>query len=323
MRRQYNVAQLVYNNIYPNPTSNDPADFSQHLIRHLITEVRIETHRFYGGLETIEAKYPGLNYVHGPHRKRLSQFVHHARLFRAFDELGLTAFEIGELCKWEGTLWARQRYERDEGVRVLDTTGNEIRSGIDEPPLRVGASCRASGGAAGAAGARKRNAAGHIKVKTDIEVAVEVEDRRRSASRQDRRRMLLLRRREQSPSSSSSSPRASPPASPSASTPLLPSPPANHRRGPSAPEAEAAVTAADDDAAPPATPPPADAEACDDGDSSSTDNGGASSEASPGPPSSNTSVAAADDTYMKDVAEAGDGRWPPTGAVPSPPEVQR
>ena len=320
MRRQYNVAQLVYNNIYPNPTSADPPDFSQHLIRHLITEVRIETHRFYGGLETIEAKYPGLNYVHPPHRKRLSQFAHHARLFRAFDELGLTAYEIGELCKWEGTLWARQRYERDEGVRVLDTTGNEIRCGIDEP-LRVGGCCRS------AAGGRKRNSSGHIKVKTDIEIAVEVEDRRRSVSRQDRRRMLLLRRRESSPSS----PRASPPPSPSASTPLLPSPPANRRASLPSPQVSShaptpapAAAAADREAAAASSlaTPPAEADVCDDSSEAATDHGSASDGASQGPPSSNTSVA--DDTYMKDMQEAGDARWPPTGAVPSgPPEVQQ
>jgi hypothetical protein len=160
MRRQYSVSTLVYTQIFPNPSASDPPDFSAHLIRNLITEVRIETQRFYGGLDTIEAKYPGLNYSHNPHRKRLSRFPHHARLFRAFDDLGLTPYEIGQLCKWEGTLWARQRYERDEGVVVRDTAGEEIRPWVDRRVLK---------------GGRKRNAASSgngIKVKTDIEVEI-------------------------------------------------------------------------------------------------------------------------------------------------------
>jgi hypothetical protein len=152
MRRQYRTHDLVYNQLFPSPTASDPPDFHQHLIRNLITEVRIETHRFYGGLETIEAKYPGLNYAYAPHRKRLARFPHHARLFDAFDALGLTSYEIGELCKWEGTLWARQRYERDEGVKVTDTTGNEIK-----PWVRGKNRNNASG--------HKRNSSGHIKAR--------------------------------------------------------------------------------------------------------------------------------------------------------------
>jgi hypothetical protein len=126
MRRQTPIQSLVYNTLFPDPTPQDPQDFSQFLIRYLILEVRVETHRFYGNLDTTEAKYPGLNYAHAPHRRRLGRFPHHARLFRAFDALGLTTYEISELCKWEGTLWARQRYEREEGLRVEDTTGCEI-----------------------------------------------------------------------------------------------------------------------------------------------------------------------------------------------------
>jgi hypothetical protein len=152
MRRQYSISGLVHAQLFPNPTPQDPQDFSTHLIRNLITEVRIETQRFYGGLDTIEAKYPGLNYSHPPHRKRLSRFPHHNRLFKAFDEIGLTNYEISQLCKWEGTLWARQRYEKDEGITVRDTTGDEIRPWV-----------RSKG--------RKRTG-NSIKVKTDIEVEI-------------------------------------------------------------------------------------------------------------------------------------------------------
>jgi hypothetical protein len=126
MRRQQSIPARVYQNIFPKPGQDDPHDFNSHLCRSLIPEVRVETQRFYGGLDTIEAKYPGLNYFHPPHRMRLSRFPHHARLFRAFNELRLTEYEISELCKWEGTLWARQRFERDERIKVLDTTGDDI-----------------------------------------------------------------------------------------------------------------------------------------------------------------------------------------------------
>jgi hypothetical protein len=146
MRRQYSTPHLVYSYLFPCPTPSDPPDFQQHLIRNLITEVRIETHRFYGGLETIEAKYPGLNYAHTPHRRRLARFPHHARLFEAFDALGLTPYEIGELCKWEGTLWARQRYERDEGVKVEDTTGNEIKPWKPRKELKTSGHKRSASG---------------------------------------------------------------------------------------------------------------------------------------------------------------------------------
>jgi hypothetical protein len=146
MRRQYHTPNLVHSYLFPSPTPSDPPDFQQHLIRNLITEVRIETHRFYGGLETIEAKYPGLNYAHPPHRKRLARFPHHARLFEAFDALGLTPYEIGELCKWEGTLWARQRYERDEGVKVEDTTGSEIKPWKPRKELKTSGHKRSASG---------------------------------------------------------------------------------------------------------------------------------------------------------------------------------
>src|ERR1700761_9595376 len=168
MRRQHSIHQLVYSHLFPNPSPSDPPDFSGHLIRNLITEVRIETHRFYGGLETIEAKYPGLNYAYPPHRNRLSRFPHHARLFEAFDNLGLTPYEIGELCKWEGTLWARQRYERDEGVNVMDTTGSEIK------PWVRGKNRNESG--------HKRNSSGHIKARYDITRHIDIGEERRIPS---------------------------------------------------------------------------------------------------------------------------------------------
>lgn len=149
MHRKNPIGVLVYNALFPTPAPTDPPSFSAHLSKNLVGEVRIETANFYGSLDTIEARYPGLNYAFSPHRKRLGRFPHHKRLFDAFDRLGLTEAEIQGFCRWEGTLWARERYERDEGVRVVDTTGVEIGEWVD-----------------------RRNAQG-INVKTDIEVAIE------------------------------------------------------------------------------------------------------------------------------------------------------
>lgn len=156
MHRKTQISVLVYNTLFPAPTAQDPPSFSAHLSKNLVGEVRIETATFYGSLDTIEARYPGLNYAYAPHRKRLGRFPHHRKLFEAFDRLGLTDSEIQGFCRWEGTLWARERYERDEGVKVEDTTGIEITAWVDRRKSRHHSS----------------NAKG-INVKTDIEVEIE------------------------------------------------------------------------------------------------------------------------------------------------------
>ena len=137
MRRQTPIAHLLYAYLFPHPGTNDPPSFSAHLARNLVPEVRIEVATFYGDLNSAEARYPGLNYCHPPHRMRLGRFKHHKRLFEAFDTLGLTYNEIQEFCCWEGTKWARERYERDEGVKVEDTTGSEIGPYVDRRELRA------------------------------------------------------------------------------------------------------------------------------------------------------------------------------------------
>jgi len=156
MHRKNPIAVLVYNALFPTPAPTDQPSFSAHLSKNLVGEVRIETANFYGSLDTIEARYPGLNYAFLPHRKRLGRFQHHKRLFEAFDRLGLTESEIQGFCRWEGTLWARERYERDEGVRVTDTTGMEIGEWVDRRHMLPSASSKSQ-----------------INVKTDIEVEIE------------------------------------------------------------------------------------------------------------------------------------------------------
>ena len=135
MRRQTPIANALYAYLFPRPATNDPPSFSAHLARNLVPEVRIEVATFYGDLNSVEARYPGLNYCYPPHRMRLGRFKHHRRLFDAFDTLGLTYNEIQEFCCWEGTKWARERYEKDEGIIVKDTTGDEILPYVDRREL--------------------------------------------------------------------------------------------------------------------------------------------------------------------------------------------
>ena len=125
--RKPSLAQTVHATLFPRQRQSEPATFAAHITRNLVPEVRIETNHFYGILDCIEAQYPGLNYTYPPHRLRLSRFPWHRRLFRAFDELKLTEDEILELCCWEGTQSARQRYELEENIRVRDTTGETVR----------------------------------------------------------------------------------------------------------------------------------------------------------------------------------------------------
>jgi len=122
--------------MFPKPKSTDPQNFQGLLQRQLVPEVRHETQAFYGHLSSQEAKYPGLDYSHQPHRNRLSRYPWHRRLFRAFDALRLTESEIAGLTKWEGTRWAKERFEREQGVAIRDTTGDGIEDWV-APELRV------------------------------------------------------------------------------------------------------------------------------------------------------------------------------------------
>ena len=115
------VDKLVYEYMFPHPRQTDPVNFQAFLTRSLIPEVRQEVHAHYGHIDTPEAKYPGLDYCHAVHRIRLSRWPWHRRLFRAFDGLGLTDNEIQRFTKWEGTKWAKERYEREQGESIRDS----------------------------------------------------------------------------------------------------------------------------------------------------------------------------------------------------------
>ncbi|EAA66537.1 hypothetical protein AN0438.2 [Aspergillus nidulans FGSC A4] len=122
------LAQIVHRATFPRQRTSDPATFAAHIALNLVPEVRIETSTFYGSLDSVEAQYPGLDYSYGPHRMRLSRFPWHRKLFRVFDELGLTEAEISSLCRWEGTKSARQRYEKEEAEETEESSEEEMES---------------------------------------------------------------------------------------------------------------------------------------------------------------------------------------------------
>ncbi|QSZ29529.1 hypothetical protein DSL72_004043 [Monilinia vaccinii-corymbosi] len=127
------IDQIVFEYMFPKPKTGDPQNFQGLLQRSLVPEVRHETQAFYGHLTSQEAKYPGLDYSYPPHRARLSRFPWHRRLFRAFDSLNLTKHEIATLTKWEGTRWAKERFEKEQGIVIRDTTGDGIEDWV--PPM--------------------------------------------------------------------------------------------------------------------------------------------------------------------------------------------
>jgi hypothetical protein len=120
------IDKLVYEQLFPKPKASEPQGFQSFLTRYLIPEVRQETLAFYGDLNTQEAKYPGLDYNHPTHRIRLCRWPWHRRLFSALDALGLTKGEVAQLTKWEGTRWAKEKYEREQGIFIRDTTADDI-----------------------------------------------------------------------------------------------------------------------------------------------------------------------------------------------------
>jgi len=137
MKRQTTTHALLYAALFPRPGPNDPPNWSSHLSRNLIPEIRLETARFYGTIEIDEARYPGLDYTSKPHIMRLSAFPHHNKLFRAIKKARLTDGEVLEVAKWEGTLWARKRYEKEKEVDMKDTAGAEIGPWRDPRKITV------------------------------------------------------------------------------------------------------------------------------------------------------------------------------------------
>ncbi|KAK1781864.1 hypothetical protein QBC45DRAFT_28245 [Copromyces sp. CBS 386.78] len=131
------IEELVHGYIFSKARPSDPSNFAAFLQRHLIFEVRQEVHSYYGHIDTQEAKYPGLDYNHPIHRIRLSRWQWHRRLFRAFDALRLTEWEIANLTKWEGTRWAKEKYEEEQGIVIRDTADDgfpDLRNTVRTKP---------------------------------------------------------------------------------------------------------------------------------------------------------------------------------------------
>ncbi|KAI1612399.1 hypothetical protein EDD37DRAFT_654458 [Exophiala viscosa] len=124
--RKPSIPELIYQRTFPKPKQGDPSSFYAFVHRHIVAEIRTEVQTYYGALDTLEAQYPGLDYTYLPHRRRLSRHTWHRRLFRVFDDLGLTNDEILSLCQWEGTRAAKERYEREAQTEVKTTTGNDL-----------------------------------------------------------------------------------------------------------------------------------------------------------------------------------------------------
>ncbi|MCJ1448648.1 MAG: hypothetical protein MMC23_009165 [Stictis urceolatum] len=119
---------LIYRRLFPRPQPTDPTDFTQFVAKCIIPEVRQETHRFYGPEDTLECNYPGLDYASKAHRTRLRSYPWHRRLFRVFDELRLSEGEVHQICKWEGTRYSKERFEREHKTQIRDTTWDGVKS---------------------------------------------------------------------------------------------------------------------------------------------------------------------------------------------------
>lgn len=129
MRRGEPVAAQVFKILFPRPIKNlDPPTWNSHIRTNLLPELQKEIRRFYDELSPVEVRYPGMNYAHPHHRRRLNcnSFPHHRRLFKVMDHLGLTEPEIIELCSWDLTLCSRRKFEKEHNVKIVDTTGDIV-----------------------------------------------------------------------------------------------------------------------------------------------------------------------------------------------------
>lgn len=114
------------------------SDWRSYITQYLVPEIKLESTRFFGGIDDQESRYPGLDYASPAHRLRLGSFHHHAGLFKAFDKLRLTEHEIYMLCKWHGTKRAKDEHERNCQTRVTDTTWAGFhRYRLSEPTVTV------------------------------------------------------------------------------------------------------------------------------------------------------------------------------------------
>ena len=140
--RKPRIEELVMSRLFPQKKDIDPSDWQNYISRNLIQEVRKENVCFYGISDCLESRYPVLDYADPAHRLRLQQFPCHRKLFRVFDELRLTGYEIQRLCKWEGTRSARETYEAKKRIKIKDTTWNGVHDFRDRTAtITVASAC--------------------------------------------------------------------------------------------------------------------------------------------------------------------------------------
>ncbi|MCJ1461380.1 hypothetical protein MMC28_011762 [Mycoblastus sanguinarius] len=143
------IEDLLMARLFPLKKDIDPRDWQTHVRRNLVPEVQAETRCFYGNqgqMTCLEAQYPGLDYAEPNHRLRLSRFVCHRRLFRAFDELRLTGPEIHKLCTWQGTRCMKENFEVTNTVKIEDSTWEDIEDCRDLKPTVTVARLLSGGG---------------------------------------------------------------------------------------------------------------------------------------------------------------------------------
>ena len=128
------VWKLVLGRLLPAKSDFSRDDWRTYIHRYLLPEIQAETLRFYGETTSPEALHPGLDYANAGHRARLQVFPRHNQLFCVFDKLRLTDGEIQALCKWEGTLLAKEHFERQHKMEVKDTTWDGIQQYNKQTP---------------------------------------------------------------------------------------------------------------------------------------------------------------------------------------------
>ena len=109
----------------------------------------------------------------------------------------MTSAEIDTLCRWEGTKYARQKYERDNDTKIRDTTWDEVeqleqrRATAVRTQLRGGADGEARNDRAGLNGASLTNEEDEMEDSDEEAFEEESEDELQQSIGVDLNRRLL------------------------------------------------------------------------------------------------------------------------------------
>ena len=128
------IWKLVLGRLLPAKSDFSYNDWRTYTNRYLIPEIHTEILRFYGDNSSPEALHPGLDYANPAQRARLQAFPRHNQLFGVFERLRLVDSEIHALCKWEGTKYHKENFERQTRMPLRDTTWDDIQPYNKERP---------------------------------------------------------------------------------------------------------------------------------------------------------------------------------------------